>query len=70
MNENLFHLSGAIITFQALYIIIFFFPLIAGSLNPEMIAMVAAGLVVIGVLLLLISGIGSLLIKKWSVITL
>jgi len=32
--------------------------------------MVAAGLVVIGVLLLLISGIGSLLIKKWSVITL
>jgi hypothetical protein len=70
MNKNLFRLAGAILTFEAVYIIVLFFPLIVRSLSPEPIYMIGAGLVVIGVLLMLVSGIGSLLAKKWAVITL
>ena len=70
MNKNLFRLGGSILTLQALYIIIFFSSLIARSLCPEPIAMVGAGLVVIGVRLLLVSAIGALLVKKWAVPTL
>lgn len=70
MNKNLFRLSGAILTFEAIYIAVIFFPLIFKTLIPEPIYMVATGAVVLGVLLLFISGIGGLLVKKWAAITL
>jgi len=70
MNKNLFRLAGTILTFEALYIIVLSFPSIAKTLNPEPIYMIGAGLVVIAVLSMLISGIGSLLLKRWAVVTL
>lgn len=70
MNKNLFRLAGTILMFEALYIIVLSFPLIVRSLSPEPIYMIGAGLVVIGVLLMLISGIGASMVKRWAVITL
>lgn len=70
MNKNLFRLAGTILTFEALYVIILFFPSIAQTLPPETIAMVMTGIVVIGVILMLIAGIGAIFVKRWSAVTL
>ena len=70
MNKNLSRLCGTILFLEALYIIVYYFPLIIKSIIPETMAFILAGSVVVSVLLLLISGISLLFLKKWSVIIL
>jgi hypothetical protein len=70
MDKDLSRLCGVILSFEALYIIFYIFPLIVRSFNSEGMALVVVGVVVIAVLLLLLSGIGLLLEKRWSVVIL
>ena len=70
MNKSLFRLAGTIIAFEALYIIFYFFPLIASNLTNNATVLMEVGLLVLGVILLLISGVGFLFAKKWAVTTL
>lgn len=63
-------MAGTILTFEALYIIALIFPRLLFSFGFESIYAIYAGLAVVGILFMLVSGIGALLIKRWSVVTL
>ncbi len=70
MNKHLFRLGGIIITVEALFYAIMYIPQIFKSFSPGMGATFLLIAIIIGVILLLVSGIAAILHKRWSVITL
>jgi len=73
MNKKLLQLVGIVLGLESLYAFVFFFPLIQRSLILAYeipIGYLYIVLIISGVLLLLISGIGLILYKRWSITTL
>jgi len=70
MNKHLFRLGGIIITVEALFYAIMYIPKVFQSFSMGAGATFLLIAIIIGVALLLASGIGAILHKKWSIITL
>lgn len=70
MNKHLFRLGGIIITVEALFYAIMYLPKVFQSFSVGMGATFLLIAIIVGVILLLVSGIAAIFHKKWSVITL
>lgn len=69
MNKTFSRLCATILTFQALYIIVFFFPMIPrliASTESNGMAITGVTSIVIAVILLLIAGLGLFWLKRWT----
>ncbi|MDE1966627.1 MAG: hypothetical protein KGI45_00960 [Patescibacteria group bacterium] len=73
MNKNLFRMAGAVLCLEALYLLYIYsqiYKILFAAASSTSTAIEAITYVLIGPALLIVSVIGTLTVKRWSIITL